>query len=229
MRPEPAIWIHAAIPRLILATLVLLAQPSGNALAEDLLGLYVGGAVGQSELRANIDSFSCAFVTSSCPTTVPSASFARHATGWEGFAGIRPLPFVGAEAEYIDFGSGGTTTVYNIPAPYSGITHPTATALFAVGYLPIPLPFLDIFGKAGVAALRSNVNISGVYGACGRGCDPVYLDNFQSSVKGTSARPAYGAGLQIRLGSFALRTTYERISVNTGDPDLLSLGVSWLF
>jgi hypothetical protein len=70
---------------------------------------------------------------------------------------------------------------------------------------------------------------NGRLGACGRGCDPVDLDNLQSSVKGTYARPAYGAGLQIRLGSFALRTTYERISVNTGDPDLLSLGVSWLF
>jgi hypothetical protein len=214
---------------LLVATIMSIAQPSGCALAEDLLGLYVGGAVGQSELRANIDSFRCAFVTSSCPSNIPSASFARHATGWEGFAGIRPLPFVGAEAEYIDFGSSGSTNVYRIPAPYSGITHPTATALFAVGYLPIPLPYLDVFAKAGVAELRSNVNISGVLGACGPGCDPVYLDNFESSVKGTYARPAYGAGLQIRLGSFALRTTYERISVNTGDPDLLSLGVSWLF
>ncbi len=60
------------------------------------LGFYVGGAVGQSQLRGDLDSFSCGFIP--CVGTVPPVRFLRHATGWEAMAGIRPLPFLGAEA-----------------------------------------------------------------------------------------------------------------------------------
>ncbi len=55
MRPEfsrSSRKIHTNIP-LLLAAFLLLAQPSGNAVAEDLLGLYVGGAIGQSRVEAN--------------------------------------------------------------------------------------------------------------------------------------------------------------------------------
>ena len=43
-------------------------------------------------------------------------------------------------------------------------------------------------------------------------CDPI--GGLHASVNGTSSRPAYGAGLQVKLGSFALRTEYERISAS---------------
>jgi hypothetical protein len=212
--------------------------------AADLLGFYIGGAAGQSQLRGDIKP--CGpFVESpgaSCPgsilSPIPSVSFARNTTGREAFAGIRPVPFLGAEVEYIDFGSSGgssvaiNSTANTMPLAGSATTHPTATALYAVGYLPVPLPHLDIFAKAGVAELRSNINFSGELGcvvvfAHGAVCDPVAL--LQSSVKSTNTRPAYGAGLQMKLGSFALRAAYERISANTGDPSLLSLGLIWGF
>jgi hypothetical protein len=45
----------------------------------------------------------------------------------------------------------------------------------------------------------------------------------------TDARFAYGAGVQAKLSSFGVRLEYERISVSGGDPDLLSLGVTWTF
>jgi Outer membrane protein beta-barrel domain len=223
--------IHTDIRPLVLAVLVFLAQPSGNAVAGDLLGFYVGGTIGQSELRGDLNSFNCGF--SSC-SGIPSPSFARHATGWEVMAGIRPLPFLGAEAAYIDFGSSGTTSVaINSTATFPGIlvsgtTHPTATALFAVGYLPVPLPYLDVFAKVGVAELRSNINFTGNLGYCAAPvCDPI--TGVQSPHSGTNTRPAYGAGLQMKLGSFAVRAAYDRISANTGDPSLLSLGLSWGF
>ena len=38
---------------LIIAAIALLGLPGGNAVADDLLGMYVGGSVGQSHLRAN--------------------------------------------------------------------------------------------------------------------------------------------------------------------------------
>jgi hypothetical protein len=150
--------------------------------------------------------------------------------------GFRPLPFLGAEAEYIDFGSSGTTSVVVYPTPRTlamvgtGTTHPTATTLFAVGYLPVPLPYLDIFLKAGLTELRSDINFLGAVGCVPRPpgggiCDP--YGSAQASDKGNTTRPAYGAGLQMKLGGFAVRAAYERISVNTGDPALLSLGLTW--
>jgi hypothetical protein len=217
------------LPPLFAMLAGLAPQISG---AVDALGFYVGGAIGQSELRGDLNSFNCGF--SSC-SGIPSPSFARHATGWEVMAGIRPLPFLGAEAAYIDFGSSGTTSIaINSTATFPGIlvsgaTHPTATALFAVGYLPVPLPYLGVFAKVGVAELRSNMNFMGNLGYCAgpQVCDPI--TGVQSPHNGTNTRPAYGAGLQMKLGSFAVRAAYERISVNTGDPSLLSLGLSWGF
>jgi OmpA-like transmembrane domain len=221
---------------------VLVGLAPEVACAADLLGLYIGGAAGQSQLRGDIKP--CGPLVESPGASclggifsISSVSFARNTTGWEAFAGIRPVPFLGAEVEYIDFGSsGGSSVAINSTANTmplgagSATTHPTATALYAVGYLPVPLPHLDIFAKAGVAELRSNINFSGELGcvvvfAHGAVCDPVAL--LQSSVKSTNTRPAYGAGLQMKLGSFALRAAYERMSVNTGDPALLSLGLIW--
>jgi hypothetical protein len=44
--------IHADVRLLVLAAVVLLARPSGEVMADDLLGLYVGGAIGQSLVDA---------------------------------------------------------------------------------------------------------------------------------------------------------------------------------
>lgn len=165
------------------------------------LGLYIGGAAGQSNLQGDLLSFSSDCGPSSCAVALRPLRFSRHATGWEAIAGLRPWPLFGAEAEYIDFGSTGTTQVFRnstaneLGVWLDGTAHPTAAALFAVGYLPMALPHLDVFAKVGMAKLRIHDNFSGELG-CGEqpGCDP--LDSLQSSERGTHARPAYGAGLQ---------------------------------
>ena len=219
----------------ILAVSAVLASARAAAADLDPFGIYLGGAAGQSQLRADLDSLNCGF--GSCSGPIPPARFSRHATGWDALLGIRPLPFLGAEAEYVDFGSSGTTNVFvninrsaNIPGiAGSGTTHPTAAALFAVGYLPVPLPYLSVYAKAGVAKLRSRIEFSGVYGVCSGPpvCDPA--GSLHGADNGTATRPAYGAGLQVKLGSLALRTEYQRISAHTGDPALLSLGALWMF
>jgi hypothetical protein len=44
-----------------------------------------------------------------------------------------------------------------------------------------------------------------------------------------STNVAFGLGVQGKLGSLAIRAEYERIAANAGNPDLLSLGVTWTF
>jgi hypothetical protein len=39
----------------------------------------------------------------------------------------------------------------------------------------------------------------------------------------------YGAGAQLKLSALAVRLEYERIDDARGNPDLLSVGVTWTF
>jgi hypothetical protein len=45
----------------------------------------------------------------------------------------------------------------------------------------------------------------------------------------TGAHFAYGAGMQARLSKIGIRLEYERISAAAGNPDLLSVGLTWNF
>jgi len=71
-------------------------------------------------------------------------------TSWKAYAGVRPLNWLAAEGDYIDLGSGSSSTTNgtgNVTAHANG----SAVAVYAVGFLPIPLPIVDIFGKVGLA------------------------------------------------------------------------------
>src|SRR5271156_1171448 len=101
--------------------------------ADNLLGLYAGGAVGQSHVRSE-DS------NDGSPGCCQFLNFDESHTGWKVFAGVRPIPVLGVEVAYIDF---GTVTA---PSPFPSSFYPgfsdsskqSAAALFAVGYLPLP-------------------------------------------------------------------------------------------
>lgn len=162
-------------------------------------GVYIGAAVGQSNVR-NDGYYSSSYY-----------GFDNHATAWQLTAGVRPISPIGLEYDYIDFGS---------PNGYDGSyfnngNSTTASALFGVGYLPLPIPYLDIYGKLGVARLQVDTTVFG--------------PNAPYHVGFTNSDIAYGVGAQFRFSNLALRAEYERVSDRTGDPDMLAVGVTWTF
>ena len=53
-----------------------------------------------------------------------------------------------------------TDGYYNNYYYFGPNSHPKATLLYGVGYLPLPLPFLDVYGKLGVARLQTDIPAS---------------------------------------------------------------------
>jgi len=160
------------------------------------LGFYVGASVGQSrELDA---SYGLSGATD---------------VGWKMLAGLRPLRFVGVEAEYVSFGS---------PAVHRALVddsaHATAAGAFGVGYLPIP--FIDVFGKVGWLRTRTTAN-GLVY------CAPPALCIISVQADRADSALAYGAGVQAKLNAIAFRAEYERTETGVGHPQLLSFGITW--
>jgi opacity protein-like surface antigen len=178
------------------------------------VGLYVGAGVGESTIRSDDPGYGL------------PAYYNDHQTAWKAVVGIRPISLVGAEVEYIDFGQPGHR--YNDdPAVYGYDSHPTAPVLFALGYLPIPVPFIDIYAKAGVARLRLTANdyASEPCGTAGGNC---YVITGRSDV--TQTKFAYGAGVSSKLPfGFTVRAEYERITSPYGDPDAFTVGALWTF
>jgi opacity protein-like surface antigen len=188
------------------ATMVILGAsvPPGQARAADLLGLYIGGSVGQSQVEANV------------PTV---GDFKENHSAFKAMAGIRPIPLIGAELSYIDFGHPNG----NINSSPSDVSEKGADA-FAVLYLPVPV--VDVFVKAGLARLQSTANgVRAGVGACTFGNPNCALFRFDR----TNTSFAAGAGAQYKLGAFAVRAEYERFNAAGGNPSLVSLGVTWTF
>jgi hypothetical protein len=208
------------------ALLVAMAAASGSvpAAAANLLGFYVGGAIGQATVRADQVVFVDAI---GMPLTGP-ISLSKDHTGWKLLGGLRPISLIGAEFEYIDFGS---STASYTPAAfglgYKADMRAEAAAAFGVLYAPLPVLFLDVYGKAGLARLQTTVNAAAGLGCFGLATCPIHGGEFHRDQ--TEARFAYGAGTQVKLDRFAIRVEYERISASGGDPDLFSLGVTWTF
>jgi hypothetical protein len=200
-------------PLKILAAFVLLAQPNDNAVAEDLLGLYVGGAIGQSRVEATASAVSADIF----PVTY-TENFDKTHAAFKVMLGARPIPLVGVEIDYIDFGE-PSGSLFGNPADVS-IKGATA---FGVFYLPVPV--VDVYLKAGVARLESTVNGS-ICSPCA--CDfQICRSSFQLNRTNTSG--AGGVGTQYRFGSWAVRAEYERFNAAGGNPSLLSAGVIWSF
>lgn len=174
------------------------------------LGLYIGGAFGRANVRVDSRSTSNLF------------HFDEPHAGWKALIGVRPIAPLGAELEYIDFGHPDTTI--------SGVrtdARSRAGALFAVGFLPIPL--VDVFGKAGVARVQTIAHGTTVTPQPGGGtCNNSSLSCLFDRDT-TDTRFAYGGGAQVKFGRLGIRAEYERISASGADPSFLSLGANWTF
>ncbi len=206
---------RATIPG-VLCMLALGGAPP--ALALNPLGFYAGAGVGESTVRSD-DDFG--------PGN--PGDFRDHHTAFKAILGVRPLSVLGAEFEYIDFGHASNYAPYTFGSYTYGntgvSTHPRAAALFAVGYLPLPVPSLDVYGKLGAARLDTSFNGTLAGTACAQNL-PCTVPYQQSR---WSTNLAYGVGAQTKLLGVTFRAEYERISSTMGDPDVFSISAIWTF
>jgi len=192
----------------VAATFVIFAAvflPTRHAFADDLVGLYIGGAVGQSQVEANVPSV---------------GDFKENHSALKVIAGIRPISLIGAELSYIDFGHPSGS----INVSPSSVSEKGADA-FAVLYLPVPV--VDVFVKTGLARIQSTSNsvLPGGFFCVQTvpNCAPlVRLDRTNTSF-------AAGAGAQFKLGPWAVRAEYERFNAAGANPSLVSIGLTWTF
>lgn len=208
MRLESSSRIPTDIP-LSLLTLALLALSSCDAVAEDLFGLYVGGAIGQSRVVGNT-SFAPPF-----GAYAGQRDFEQNHSAFAAILGARPISLLGGELTYIDFGHPGGN-LYEFPANAS------LKGAAAFGMLYLPVPVVDIYLKAGIAHLESTVNGS-LPSVLACNCSlPFQLNRTNTSGAG-------GVGAQYKFGSWAVRAEYERFNAAGGNPSLLSAGITWTF
>src|ERR1700677_5055529 len=178
---------------------------STAALADNPAGFYLGAGVGYSTVRSDDPAYGL------------PGYFNDHETAWKLIAGVRPIPYAGAEFEYIDFGhpnhaDDGVNGINNFGLD----SHPRAEVLYGVGYLPLPVPFLDVFGKLGVAELQTDVTTF-------EGSSQFFRQNESDT------RLAYGVGVQSKAWGISFRAEYERISSQFGDPDAVTVSATWTF
>jgi hypothetical protein len=159
---------------------------SSAAMAADN-GIYVGGSLGRA--NAEIDEG---------PLQIDGDD-----TGFKVIAGIRPLDWLGIEANYVNFGEAEEN---NLEFDADGVS------AFAVGFLAVGP--VDVFAKGGLISWDGSVGI--------RGSGDVFRED------GTDI--AYGVGAQFRFLSLSVRAEYEIFDVDDVDElNMLSVGVTFTF
>jgi hypothetical protein len=132
-------------------------------------------------------------------------------TSWKAYAGVRPLNWLAGELDYIDLGSGSSTTTTST-GNVTSHTDGKAVAAYAVGFFPIPLPIVDIFGKAGLARWKLNGEVNS------------QVSPGSLSTNGTEF--AWGIGVQAHFSMVGARLEYENFNVqNTSGARVASLSV----
>lgn len=127
-------------------------------------------------------------------------------TSWKLYGGFRPLSLLAVETDYIDLG--GQTR--NFLTTTSNHSDANAFAAYAVGFLPLPLPLIDVFGKAGLARWTLD----------GSSISSLVPGNF--STNGNSF--AWGIGAQVHFGNFGARLEYEGFRIpGTNGANVVSL------
>lgn len=144
--------------------------------------------------------------------TYNGVDFARiHGTSWKVFAGMRPVHIFAIEAGYLDLIS--PTSTAPPPAaqpacpgcpvprvlPTTGSNNAQAFTGYAVAFLPLPLPFLDVFGKAGVSRWKLSFNSA--------------LSPVGQPVAESGTEFAWGLGTQVHFGNFGGRLEYENFKI----------------
>jgi opacity protein-like surface antigen len=185
------------------ALLGVAAIASGSAHAQDN-GIYIGASA--ADISTDFDLG---------PAT-PAYDVDDETSGFKLIGGIRPLDPLGIEVNYVDLGemdavlSGVCPPVIGGGCPGSATFDARALSVSALGYYSLPL--VDLFGRVGVARWESKREIPLLGSATERGTDLTY-----------------GAGVQIRFLSFALRAEYERFELDRDSVDSVSIGLTYTF
>jgi opacity protein-like surface antigen len=200
-----------------LSLLLCTCLVSTAAFADNPLGIYIGAGAGKSRVRTDKAILGDYDYVS---------KFDEGHSAWKVIAGIRPLSPLGVELEYIDFGNPRSGLVFS---GLGGLTRvdEKAVTLFGLGYLPLPVPFLDAYGKLGIARLHTTWTGLGPVPYCPVRVTACLQPTFNQSNWSTNL--AYGAGVQGKVGRLAVRAEYERIRASGGGPDAFSAGVTWAF
>jgi hypothetical protein len=176
---------------------------STHASSDNPFGLYVGAAAGKSDIRVN--------------GPYSGLDLGARPIGWTIFVGLRPLSVVGVELQYIDYSH---STVQSTTVGLETVDwHQRATTLSGLAFAPIPLPFLDVYGRVGLAQLETRGSASEKIGS---GLN-------MSLITQTATHFAYGAGAQLKASSLAFRLETQWIGASGKQPEFLSLGLSWTF
>jgi hypothetical protein len=181
--------LETSMRRLLLIPMLALAAGSAHAAGLFGAGVYAGAGL----MRANVNDL---FGT----------GFDVHNTSFKALAGLR-FSLLGAEVDYYHLGSESRS--FDNLGGVEANAH--AFAAYAVGYLPIPLPYIDVFGKLGLDRWQLSGNSPGP-------------SLFRFSDSGTQL--AWGVGAQAHFGQLMGRLEYERLNVsNTDGARAISLDV----
>lgn len=194
--------------------------------ADDPLGLYIGASYGQAHIRVQPGA-----IIPGSGNPPPGLDMTHSA--FKGIIGIRPISFLGAEVSYMDFGTISTVVGQVLPQSLAIAVNTEQASqkgetAFALLYLPVPV--VDVYVKGGVSRITTDFSAAyttNIGGICGLPCSTIRSGSAMHDTTDTAF--AYGAGLQWKLGHWAVRGEYERFDAAGTNPSLFSIGMTlWL-
>jgi hypothetical protein len=180
--------------------LLIIALALGTGVAQAGNGLlYIGAGVSRNSVR-----------------DITATAGNLDSTAWKVWAGFRPISLLGIEADYLKLGSETSSFMFVDGTSTTHLEY-KALAVYGVGFLPIPVPSLDVFGKVGLARWTSSGSSTVVF--------PPGPGSF-SSLSDNGSQFAWGVGGQLHLGNLGARLEYENFNVrNTSGANIVSLSV----
>jgi len=197
----------------LLAAAVIGGTLCGAVQADDSsVGAYFGAGVGTANVRVDQRPGNIAL------------GLKEHHSSWKVFAGMRPISLLGVELSYVELGRARAT----LGAPGTASTviataRQSGGSIYAIGYLPLPVPLLDIYGKAGTTRMETNLDgfLPGLQ------CVAAGCNEFHDNGAHTSFTLGAGAQLKLPLTGLSARAEYERFNIPNGSPDLVSVSLLW--
>lgn len=195
------------IKKIILSTAALSLSALASAVVPMPVGWYLEGNLGTSRIT-NV-------------SYAPNTSISTSGLGWNINAGYKFIPYFGAEVGYTSYANG----TINFNGTKVGKDQAQAVDLAGKAILPIQDTGAEISAKIGIARSKSQVTVSNA---------PLLAASGESLNTGNhrSTDLYYGLGAAYYfIPSAAINAQWNRVTGNnkTGNLDLMSLGVTYLF